>query len=387
VSATAVKTIGVIGGGQLGRMFALDAKRMGYDVITLDPQERSPTGQVADEQIVAAYDDTAAIEELGRRSDIVTYEFENVAITSVEHLERLAHRVAPSSAVLGITQDRILEKRFIHECGIPTAAFEHIERVDDLARAAETVGFPAVLKTVRGGYDGKGQWRVATLDEAEGAFAAGNGVPLIFERLISFSQELSVVATRSAADDVVTYLAVENTHDGGILTMTLAPARVEAGVAECAQGMAVTIGRRLGIVGTFCVEFFLTEREELLVNEIAPRPHNSGHYTIDVTPCSQYEQHVRAICDLPLSPPRMLSNAVMMNILGDGNGDHLAGIPDLLSDSSIVLHLYGKRHAVARRKMGHFTMLVDGPIDDHAIEHAHSALKLLHWEQSFDYAR
>jgi len=380
VSATAVKTIGVIGGGQLGRMFALDAKRMGYDVITLDPQERSPTGQVADEQIVAAYDDKTAIEELGRRSDVVTYEFENVAIASVEHLERLAHRVAPSSDVLRVTQDRILEKRFIRECGIPTADFAHVESADDLVQAAETVGFPAVLKTVRGGYDGKGQWRAATLDQAEAAFAEAGGAGLIFERFVTFSRELSVVATRSAADDVVTYPVVENTHDRGILTTTLAPARVEPRVAACAQGMTVTIGRRLRIVGTYCVEFFFTERDELLVNEIAPRPHNSGHYTIDVTPCSQYEQHVRAICDLPLSPPRMLSNAIMTNILGDGGGDRLAGIPDLLRDPSIVLHLYGKRHAVARRKMGHFTMLVDGPIDEKAIEHARSALKELSWE-------
>ncbi|MGA8535713.1 MAG: 5-(carboxyamino)imidazole ribonucleotide synthase [Candidatus Tumulicola sp.] len=382
MSATAVTTIGVIGGGQLGRMFALDAKRMGYDVITLDPQERSPTGQVADEQIVAAYDDVAAIEELGRRSDVVTYEFENVAIASVEHLERLGHRVAPSSSVLRITQDRILEKRFVRECGVPTAAFESVETAGDVARAAATVGFPAVLKTVRGGYDGKGQWRAASVEEAEAAFAAGGGAPLIFERFVAFSRELSVVATRGAGDDVVTYPAVENQHDRGILAMTLAPARVEPAIAQRAQAMAATIGRRLRIVGTYCVEFFLTQHDELLVNEIAPRPHNSGHFTIDVTPCSQYEQHVRAICDLPLSPPRVLDNAVMMNILGDGRGDRLAGIPDLLSDPSIVLHLYGKRHAVARRKMGHFTMLVDGAIDDTAIAHARAALNKLRWERA-----
>jgi 5-(carboxyamino)imidazole ribonucleotide synthase len=380
VSATSVKTIGVIGGGQLGRMFALDAKRMGYDVITLDPQERSPTGQVADEQIVAAYDDMAAIEELGRRSDVVTYEFENVAIASVEHLEKLGHRVCPSSSVLRVTQDRILEKRFVRDCGIPTADFEAIDSVNDLKRAAETVGFPAVIKTVRGGYDGKGQWRVASLEEALAALAGAKGAALILERFVPFERELSVVATRGASDDVVTYPAVENEHDRGILAMTLAPGRVSPEVAARAQAMAATIGRRLHLVGTYCVEFFLAAGGELLVNEIAPRPHNSGHFTIDVTPCSQYEQHVRAICDLPLSPPRMLSNAIMMNVLGDGRGDHLAGIADLLSDPSIELHLYGKRHAVDRRKMGHFTMLVDGAIDDAAIARARAALKKLHWE-------
>ncbi|MEO6834918.1 MAG: 5-(carboxyamino)imidazole ribonucleotide synthase [Candidatus Tumulicola sp.] len=375
----AVQTIGVIGGGQLGRMFALDAKRMGYDVITLDPQERSPTGQVADEQIVAAYDDIAAIEELGRRSDVITYEFENVAIGSVEHLERLAHRVAPSSAVLYVTQDRILEKRFVRACGISTTAFEPVERFEDLAKAAATVGFPAVVKTVRGGYDGKGQWRAATLDQAQTVFSEANGAALIFERYVPFACELSVVATRSAKDDVVTYPLAENAHDRGILAMTLAPARTSEDVAARARAQAAKIGRRLGIVGTYCVEFFLTAQDELLVNEIAPRPHNSGHFTIDVTPCSQYEQHVRAICDLPLSPPRMLSNAIMMNVLGDGNGDRLTGIPELLSDPSIVLHLYGKKHAIARRKMGHFTMLVDGSIDDRAIAKAKSALQKLRW--------
>jgi len=379
VSAPHVQTIGVIGGGQLGRMFALDAKRMGYDVITLDPQEHSPTGQVADEQIVARYDDMVAIEELGRRSDVVTYEFENVAIASVEHLERLGHRVLPSSGVLRVTQDRILEKQFVRDCGIPTAAFAPVNHTADLAAMAQSVGFPAVLKTVRGGYDGKGQWRVSSVEEAEAAVAQAGGAPLIAERFIDFARELSVVATRNAADEAVAYPPAENEHDHGILAASFAPARVAPDVAARAQAMALTIGRRLGIVGTYCVEFFLTARDELLVNEIAPRPHNSGHYTIDVTPCSQYEQHVRAICELPLSPPRLLSNAIMVNILGDGNGDHLAGIPDLLRDPSIVLHLYGKRHAVARRKMGHFTMLVAGAIDDVSIERARSALQKLHW--------
>ncbi len=207
-------------------------------------------------------------------------------------------------------------------------------------------------------------------------------MPLIAERFIDFTRELSVIATRNAADEAVAYPPSENEHDRGILAVSFAPARVSAEVAARAQAMAVTIGRRLGIVGTYCVEFFLTARDELLVNEIAPRPHNSGHYTIDVTPCSQYEQHVRAICELPLSPPRLLSNAIMVNILGDGNGDHLDGISELLRDPSIVLHLYGKRHAVARRKMGHFTMLVAGAIDDVSIDRARSALRKLRWTPS-----
>jgi 5-(carboxyamino)imidazole ribonucleotide synthase len=379
VKTAAIHTIGVIGGGQLGRMFALDAKRMGYHVIALDPQEHSPCGQVADDQIVAAYDDLAAVEDLGRRSDVITYEFENISIAPVELLEKLEYRVAPGSSVLRITQDRLLEKKFVRECGLPTADFAAVERMDDISEAAMTVGFPAVLKTVRGGYDGKGQWRANSLDEAKSAFAAARGAKLIFEKLIFFSRELSVIATRSSKDDVVTYPVCENAHDQGILTMTIAAARVDKKIAARAQSMAATIGRKLGIVGTYCVEFFLSLEEELLVNEIAPRPHNSGHYTIDVTPCSQYEQHVRAICDLPLSPPRMFCNAIMMNILGQGKGDFLAGVPALLSDPAIVLHVYGKKHAVARRKMGHFTMLVDGPVSEFAIAEAKAALKKLGW--------
>ena len=374
-----IRTIGVIGGGQLGRMFAIEAKRMGYDVIVLDPQEHSPCGQVADEQIIAAYDDMAAIGELGKRTDVVTYEFENIAIASVEHLERSGYHITPSSNVLRITQDRLLEKRFVRSCGIATADFAEINRLDDLSEVAMSIGFPAILKTVKGGYDGKGQWRVTSLDEARAAFSAAKGAQLIYERVVPFARELSVVATRDAYDRVVCYPAGENTHDRGILAMTVVPARVSEDARSRARSIATTIGKKLEIVGTYCVELFLTAQGELLVNEIAPRPHNSGHYSIDVTQCSQYEQHVRAICDLPLAEPRLLSNAIMMNILGGGTGDTLAGEGDLLSDPSIVLHMYGKRHAVARRKMGHFTMLIEGAVDEPAIARAKAAHAKLGW--------
>lgn len=377
-----VETIGVIGGGQLGRMFTLDAKRMGYSVVTLDPQEHSPCGQVADEQIIAAYDDLTAIEELGRRTDVITYEFENIDIGSVRHLEALGYRVTPSSSVLHVTQNRIFEKEFARSAGLATTEFARVSNAGDLAMAAERVGFPAILKTVRGGYDGKGQWRADSFEEAKAALDAARGVELIFERAVSLACELSVIATRNADGVIVTYPVAENSHDRGILTMTVAPARVDHAIAARACNGAATVGRELGIVGTYCVEFFLSTGGEVLVNEIAPRPHNSGHYTIDVTPCSQYEQHVRAICELPLSPPRLLADAIMMNVLGDGTGDHLAGVGELLKDPAIVLHMYGKRHAVARRKMGHFTMLVDGPVDDSAIARAKAAHTKLHWASS-----
>ena len=375
-----ISTLGVIGGGQLGRMFALDAKRMGYSVIVLDPVTHSPCGQVADEQIVAAYDDMDAIDELGRRCDIVTYEFENIAIASVQRLERSGFPVTPSSDVLRITQNRMLEKNFLRSCGIAVPEFVAVSSLEDLEVAAQTVGFPAVMKTCSGGYDGKGQWRVFDSGGARAAVAEAQGAPLIFERYVPFERELSVVATRNAADDVVTYPAGENQHDRGILAMTIAPARVSAAIASLARAITETVARELAIVGTFCVEFFLTKDGELLVNEIAPRPHNSGHYTMDATLCSQYEQHIRAICALPLSPPQLIRNAVMMNILGSGQGNQLAGVERLLVDPTIVLHVYGKRHAVARRKMGHFTMLCADPIDERTIARAQAAHALLGWE-------
>jgi 5-(carboxyamino)imidazole ribonucleotide synthase len=374
-----IQTIGVIGGGQLGRMFALDAKRMGYGVITLDPQPHSPCGQVSDEQIVAAYDDMAAIDDLGKRTDVVTYEFENVNIESVRRLEADGCRVMPASSVLAITQDRILEKTFVRDCGIPVAPFAAVASAGDMRRAVESVGTPGVIKTLRGGYDGKGQWRVKSLEEALAALEQAGGAKLIYEQFVPFRCEISVLCTRAADDAVVTFPPAENAHDRGILDMSIVPARVEEKTRQLAGQYAVTIARSLNIAGTFCVEFFVTTGGGLLVNEIAPRPHNSGHYTMDAMLCSQYEQHVRAICGLPLSPPRLVHNAIMVNILGDGRGNHLYGMEKLLADPAIVLHMYGKKHAVDRRKMGHFTMLVDGEISDAAIARAWAARAMLHW--------
>lgn len=374
-----IQTIGVIGGGQLGRMFTLDAKRMGYDVITLDPQPHSPCGQVADEQIVAAYDDLTAVGDLGKRTDIVTYEFENIAIESVQRLEQDGYAVTPSSDVLRVTQNRLLEKGFVANCGIPVAQFAAVDSEDDVRAACESIGFPAVMKTVRGGYDGKGQWRAENGNQARAALAAAKGAQLIYEAFVPFACEISVVCTRNAAGETVTYPPAENIHDRGILFMSIVPARVEDAIAQTARAYAEKIASALQIVGTFCVEFFVTNDGRVLVNEIAPRPHNSGHYTIDATRCSQYEQHVRAICGLPLSEPELLRNAVMINILGAGTGNHLAGVEELLRDPNVVLHMYGKKHAVERRKMGHLTMLVNGPITEEVLARARAAHALLHW--------
>jgi 5-(carboxyamino)imidazole ribonucleotide synthase len=371
-----IETIGILGGGQLGRMLTLEAKRMGYRVVTLEPFPNSPCGQVADEQIVAAYDDLRAIGELGARSDIVTYEFENIPLESVLALEHGGRVVRPSSDVLRITQDRLLEKSFVRDAGFAVAPFVAVRDASDLPAAFQEVGLPAVIKTARGGYDGKGQWVARSEEEAYEAIAAARGAELIFESFIPFDLEVSVICARDAEGTIVSFPVTENIHDHGVLATTIVPARVSEGVAQRARETAVTIGARLGIVGAYCVEFFVAGNE-VYVNEIAPRVHNSGHYSLDAAQISQYEAHVRAICGLPLVPPKMFAPAVMENILGTGSGDHLTGIPELLRDPDTKLHLYGKRHAALRRKMGHFTVL--GTTIETALVKAERGRKLLAW--------
>jgi 5-(carboxyamino)imidazole ribonucleotide synthase len=371
-----IRTIGILGGGQLGRMLTLEAKRMGYRVVVLEPFPNSPTGQIADEQIVAAYDDLRAIGELGARSDVVTYEFENIPLASVRALEADRRLVDPNAAVLRITQERILEKTFVRACGIPTADFAPVRTAGELAAAEAAIGFPAVLKTTMGGYDGKGQWVVRDRAHAEAAWSEAKGRPLIWERLIPFERELSIIATRDEAGNVVTFPVSENVHDHGVLAMTIVPGRVPPAIAERAHAYARTIASELGIIGTFCVEFFHAG-DDLLVNEIAPRVHNSGHYSLDATQISQYELHVRAICGLPLVAPSLFAPSVMVNILGTGEGDRLGGIADVLSDPDLKLHIYGKAHAAVRRKMAHFTVL--GASVDDAIARAERARAALHW--------
>jgi 5-(carboxyamino)imidazole ribonucleotide synthase len=371
-----IRTIGILGGGQLGRMLTLEAKRMGFRVVTLEPLPDSPCGQVADEQIVAAYDDLRAIGELGARSDVVTYEFENIPLDSVLALEADRRIVHPGARALRITQDRILEKTFVAECGIPIAPFVAVRARDELIAAERTIGFPAVVKTTFGGYDGKGQWIVRSRDDAERAWRESKGRVLIWEALIAFDRELSIIAARSTTGQIVAFPTSENRHDHGVLETTIVPARITADVAERARRHAVAIAERLEIVGTFCVEFF-QRGDELLVNEVAPRVHNSGHYSLDAMQISQYEMHVRAICDLPLVEPRQFRPAVMHNVLGAGSGDTLGGIETLLRDPDLKLHLYGKAHAALRRKMGHFTVLADSVED--ALRKAERGRGVLHW--------
>jgi 5-(carboxyamino)imidazole ribonucleotide synthase len=371
-------TLGILGGGQLGRMFALEAKRMGYRVITLEPTPDSPCGQVADEQILADYTDEAALKRLADASDVVTYEFENIDARAVEFLEGLGKAVHPDSRVLRISQDRLLEKDFLRGAGLGVTAYLALNSIADLAEAEAKVGLPAVIKTVRGGYDGKGQAVVADRAGAAAAFTKlFSGQPLIWERKVSFTKELSVVACRGIDGKAKAFPVSENIHVENILDTGIVPARISAAAAAKARSMAETVGDALGIVGAYCVELFLLDGDGLLVNEIAPRPHNSGHYTLDACVCSQFEQQVRAICGLPLGSTEALKPSVMINILGDGRGDTLFGSDDAMREDGLVLHLYGKSQAAAKRKMGHFTVLGDSVVE--SLAKARAARALLRW--------
>jgi 5-(carboxyamino)imidazole ribonucleotide synthase len=371
-----IATIGIVGGGQLGRMLTLEAKRMGYRVVVLEPLTNSPTGQIADEQIVAAYDDLRFIGELGARTDVVTYEFENIPPGAIEALEADRRLVRPSGAVLRTTQDRLLEKAFIRDSGVATVDYAALRTPDEMRAAIERIGFPAVIKTTTGGYDGKGQWRVEDAAEVAAVFERAQR-PLIYEQFSPFDKELSIICARNARGDIITFPVAENEHDRGVLATTIVPARIPADVAERVRRSAHTIAASLEIVGAFAIEYFLAG-DRLVVNEIAPRVHNTGHYSLDAMTISQYEAHVRAICDLPLVEPRLIVPAVVMvNILGGGSGDELGGVDEVLREPDLSLHLYGKAHAALRRKMGHFTVLGDDP--DDALRKAERCRRQLHW--------
>jgi len=349
--------LGILGGGQLGRMFAIAAKQMGYRVAVLEPAPDSPCGQVADTVLQADYTDEAALRRLAALSDAITYEFENVDARAVEFLESLGKPVHPSSAALRITQDRILEKTFARENGIPVTPFASVRSEDEARAVFHGESFPAFLKTARGGYDGKGQARVHNGEEAARAWNEFKGHDLILEKLVPFEKEISVVACRGRDGSFAAYPPAENAHVRNILDVSVLPARVSPESSAAALKIARQVAEGLNIVGTFCVELFVLPGGEIWFNEIAPRPHNSGHATVDACLCSQFEQQVRALCGLPLGSTSLLRPTAMVNLVGDGNGDHLHGLETLLADPDAALHLYGKKHAPRGRKMGHFTVL------------------------------
>ena len=369
--------IGIIGGGQLGRMMAFAAKRMGYYVTVLDPDPNSPCAQVVDQKITAEYDDVKALNTLAKSCRVITYEFENINLKAIRILEKKKHLVRPSSYFLELKQNRIFEKNNLTKLGIAVPPYEQIVTQKDLHRAGESIGFPAVLKTAYGGYDGKGQAVVASLQEAQQAFKKFNQQVLIWEKKVAFVSELSVVAARSSGGAFAVYPVSQTHHEANILNKTITPAKVSPNVKNKAIAIARKVAEHFNYTGVFCIEFFLLEDGKLLVNEIAPRPHNSGHYTIESAETSQFEQHIRAICGLPLGAITLRSPAVMINILGDGAGKHLKGIEKVLKVPGLYLHLYGKEKSGPRRKMGHFTVLRDSV--DEAVAVALSAKKNLKW--------
>lgn len=370
-------TLGMLGGGQLGRMFAFEAKRMGYRVAVLEPSPDSPCGQVADTVIQAAYDDNSALAELAKISDAVTYEFENVAVEAVEFLEAQGKPVRPGSRALRITQDRWLEKSFLRDAALPVTPFGPATTAEELAATLRSAALPGFLKTTRGGYDGKGQVAVATAAEAEAARQGFRGVNLIYEQKVDFALELSVVACRGVDGGSFAYAPFENDHRHNILHKTVFPGRVSPEVSAEAHRIALALGQALDFVGTYCVELFATREGKVVVNEIAPRPHNSGHLTLEAATVSQFEAQVRAVCGLPLAPVESLCPAVMINLVGDGKGDQLLGIPETLALPGVALHLYGKTKAPKGRKMGHVT--VTAASLDKALAVAAQVESLLRW--------
>jgi 5-(carboxyamino)imidazole ribonucleotide synthase len=353
-------TLGVLGGGQLGRMFALAARRMGYRVHTLSPESDTPTGQVADLEVTADYEDLDAIRAFARGVDVVTFEFENVSADAADAAAEIVP-VRPAGAALHITQQRAREKAFLADRGFPVAPFAKAQSLDELAVALGIVGLPAIVKTAAFGYDGKGQHRITTIEEAERVWGLVGHQEAIVERLVDFTHEISVVAARGLDGEAVDYGAIENRHRNHILDVSVAPARVAPDLAREAVRLAHRALDELAFVGVLCVEFFVARDGALLGNEIAPRPHNSGHLTIDACVTSQFEQQVRAVCGLPLGDVQQLRPAAMANLLGDlwagGEPDWAAAlaIPD------VKLHLYGKHEPRAGRKMGHLTALGSSP--------------------------
>ncbi|OQS46497.1 5-(carboxyamino)imidazole ribonucleotide synthase [Chromobacterium violaceum] len=360
--------LGILGGGQLGRMFAVAAKTMGYRVTVLDPDENAPAAAFADRHIRAPYNDPAALRELADSCAAVTTEFENVNADAMRELARRT-RVSPSGDCVAVAQDRIAEKAWINKAGLPTAPYLAIESVEDI-QVDLAPYLPGILKTARLGYDGKGQVRVQTAAEARAAYANLGGQACVLEKMLDLQLEVSAIVTRVSGVQSAVFPVAENIHKNGILDESIVPARIAPALAARAQDMAKKLAEALDYVGVLAVEFFVLKGDSLVVNEIAPRPHNSGHYTLTACLTDQFQQQVRAMCGLLPGRTDLLSPVVMVNLLGDvwkddghePNWDVLAEAPNA------QLHLYGKKQARPGRKMGHFNVMAASA--DEALEQA-----------------
>ena len=355
-------TIGCLGGGQLGRMFALSARKMGYRVHTVDPTPDSPTGQISDREFNVPFSDIETLIDFARGVDVVTYEFENIP---VEALDALAPRVLlrPGRQVLFTTQNRLREKQFLQQNGFPITPFRVVQNEAELREGARDLGCPCVLKTADFGYDGKGQQKITYESDLTAVWKRHDACTGVLEAWVPFAAELSVVVARgsvTAPDEECQTLAFPptvNEHENHILATSVAPAPLADSILARAQSIAASIAKELDVVGLLAVEFFLTKRGDLLVNELAPRPHNSGHYSFDACVTSQFEQQLRAVCGLPLGETRLLSPVLMRNLLGDVWANGTPNWPALLALPGLRLHLYGKSEPRAGRKMGHYCVL------------------------------
>jgi 5-(carboxyamino)imidazole ribonucleotide synthase len=351
-------TIGVLGSGQLGRMFAMAARRMGYRVHTYSPENDTPTGQVSDVEWIGEYLDLDRVSEFARAVSVVTFEFENVPAPTAEAAARFTW-VRPGGHVLHTTQHRVREKTFLASAGLPLTPFRVVRSGDDVHRAVSELGCPVVLKSADFGYDGKGQVRINRAADADAAWQALNVDEAVVEGFIDFECEISVVAARGSDGTFVHFGAVENQHSRHILDVTIAPARVSPRVAKDAVEVARAVLEKLDVVGVLCVEFFVTRAGNLLINELAPRPHNSGHFSFDACITSQFEQQLRAVCGLPLGSAEQTRPAAMANLLGDLWKDGEPNWAAACASPAVKLHLYGKYEARRGRKMGHLTAMSD----------------------------
>lgn len=349
-------TIGVLGSGQLGRMFAIAARRMGYRVHTFSPDEDTPTGQVADLEMQAPYEDLDAVRRFARDVAVVTFEFENVPAATAEAAAQCAP-VRPGGNVLHTTQHRLREKTFLSKAGLPLTPYRRVWSLEELPQAAGEIGLPAVLKSADFGYDGKGQFRLQSAEQFAEAWMAVGEREAVLEAFVDLDREISVVAARSATGEFIHYGAIENQHANGILDVSVVPAQVSERLMRDAVEIARTVLDKLEVVGVLCVEFFVSRAGQLMINELAPRPHNSGHLTFDANLTSQFEQQLRAVCLLPFGDVKLWQPAAMVNLLGDlwseGEPDWAAAI----ADPALKLHLYGKADPRPGRKMGHMTAL------------------------------
>lgn len=362
------RTIGILGGGQLGRMFAIAARRMGYRVHALDPAPDCPTGQVADVEWSAPYDDVDTARRLARAVDVVTFEFENIPYETLQAVAEIVP-VHPGPLVLDTTRHRLREKTFLSTHGFPVARHRAVNDLDELREALLAIGAPAILKTATFGYDGKGQSKIAHPDEADAAWAALGkalgGTMGVLESFVPFTRELSVVVARAIDGKLRCFEVAENHHSHHILDLTVAPARIGEATRKAATELAIAIARSLDLVGVLAVELFHVEdgtpEGRLIVNELAPRPHNSGHFTLDACTTSQFEQQLRAVCHLPLGEVAMHRPAAMANLLGELWTHGEPRWAAALTDPGVKLHVYGKTEARPGRKMGHLTVLADTP--------------------------